>query len=237
MSLGAITQTVEVLSISPILNTGNDNIGSEVTSKQVVELPLNIRNVFGLVQLDSSVNNSQQNQALNPPGSQGNVDQDIAFFNFGGGRFGTTAFLVDGHWAGAGDWAGVIFVPSVDETQEFRIQTNTFSPQYGWSMGSAVNAITKSGTSSFHGGAEFLRNDNLDANNFFNNRTDWVGPSSGEQFGVNAGGPLYIPGLYKQNTKTFIFGSQACGSKLRLRSLRLCRRTNAPGRLLKDIQS
>ena len=61
-------------------------IGSSLQA--AVELPLNIRNVFGLVGLDSSVNNSQQNQALNPPGSQGNVDQDIAFFNFGGGRFG-----------------------------------------------------------------------------------------------------------------------------------------------------
>src|SRR5438309_935172 len=83
---------------------------------------------------------------LNPPGSQGNVDQDIAFFNFGGGRFGTTAFLLDGAWDGAGDWDGVIYVPSVDELQEFRIQTNTFSPQYGLSMGNVVNAVTKSGT-------------------------------------------------------------------------------------------
>ncbi|MGH9633047.1 MAG: carboxypeptidase-like regulatory domain-containing protein, partial [Bryobacteraceae bacterium] len=209
LALGAVTQTIQVEASAPVLNTGNANIGSEVTTKQVVELPLNIRNVFGLVQLDSSVNSSQQNQALNPPGSQGNVDQDIAFFNFGGGRFGTTAFLVDGHWAGAGDWAGVIYVPSVDETQEFRIQTNTFSPQYGWSMGNAVNAITKSGTSSFHGGAfEFLRNDNLDANNFFNNRNMLGRPEfKRNQFGVNAGGPLYIPGLYRQRNKTFIFGS------------------------------
>jgi hypothetical protein len=153
-----------------VLETGNANVGSEVSTKQAVELQLNIRNVFGLVALDSSVNNSQQNQALNPPGSQGNVDQDISFFNFGGGRFGTTAFLLDGHWDGAGDWDGIIYVPSVDELQEFKIQSNSFSPQYGWSMGNVINAITKSGTRSFHGNAfEFLRNNNLDANNFFNN--------------------------------------------------------------------
>lgn len=208
LTVGALSTTVEVEAAAPILNTGNSNVGSEVTTKQVVELPLNIRNVFGLVALDSSVNNSQQNQALNPPGSQGNVDQDIAFFNFGGGRFGTTAFLVDGHWGGAGDWDGVIYVPSVDELQEFKIQTNTFSPQYGWSMGNVVNAVTKSGTRSFHGGVyEFLRNNNLDANNFFNNRNSLPRPQfKRNQFGFDMGGPLYLPGVYRQRDKTFIYG-------------------------------
>jgi hypothetical protein len=209
LQVGSITQAIEVVGAAPVLNTGSSDIGSEVSSKQAVELPLNIRNVYGLVELDSSVNNSQQFQALNPPGSQGNVDQDIAFFNFGGGRFGTTAFLLDGHWDGAGDWDGVIYVPSVDELQEFRIQTNSFSPQYGLSMGNVVNAVTKSGTRSFHGDAfEFLRNNNLDANNFFNNLNGLERPQfKRNQFGFTAGGPVYIPHFYKQRDKTFIFGT------------------------------
>ncbi len=192
-----------------MLVTGSADIGSEVSTKQAVELPLNIRNVFGLVELDSSVNNSQQNQALNPPGSQGNVDQDISFFNFGGGRMGTTVFLFDGHWDGAGDWDGIIYVPSVDELQEFKIQTNTYSPQYGWGMGNVVNAIEKSGTCDFHGSAfEFLRNDDFDANNFFNNLEGLARPAfHRDQFGFTAGGPLYIPGIYRQRDKTFIFGT------------------------------
>ncbi|MGA8596393.1 MAG: TonB-dependent receptor [Bryobacteraceae bacterium] len=209
LQVGNVNQTVEVSAAAPVLNTGSADIGSEVSSKQAVELPLNIRNVYGLVELDSSVNNSQQFQALNPPGSQGNVDQDIAFFNFGGGRFGTTAFMLDGAWDGAGDWDGVIYVPSVDELEEFRIQTNTFSPQYGLSMGNVVNAVTKSGTRSFHGDAfEFLRNNHLDANNFFNNLNGLARPQfKRNQFGLTAGGPLYIPHLYKQRDKTFIFGT------------------------------
>ncbi len=209
LQVGNVSQTVEVSAQAPVLNTGSADIGSEVSSKQAVELPLNIRNVYGLVELDSSVNNSQQFQALNPPGSQGNVDQDIAFFNFGGGRFGTTAFLLDGAWDGAGDWDGVIYVPSVDELQEFRIQTNTFSPQYGLSMGNVVNAVTKSGTRSFHGDAfEFLRNNNLDANNYFNNLNGLARPQfKRNQFGFTAGGPVYIPHFYKQREKTFIFGT------------------------------
>lgn len=209
LQVGNVSQVVEVTGSAPVLNTGNADVGSEVSSKQAVELPLNIRNVYGLVELDSSVNNSQQNQALNPPGSQGNVDQDIAFFNFGGGRFGTTGFLLDGAWDGAGDWDGVIYVPSVDELQEFRIQTNTFSPQYGLSMGNIVNAVTKSGTRSFHGDAfEFLRNDKLDANNYFNNLNGLARPAfKRNQFGFTAGGPVYIPHFYKQRDKTFIFGT------------------------------
>ncbi len=209
LQIGNVNQVVEVTAQAPILNTGSADVGSEVSSKQAVELPLNIRNVYGLVELDSSVNNSQQNQALNGPGSQGNVDQDIAFFNFGGGRFGTTAFLLDGAWDGAGDWDGVIYVPSVDELQEFRIQTNTFSPQYGLSMGNVVNAVTKSGTRSFHGDAfEFLRNNNLDANNYFNNLNGLPRPQfKRNQFGFTAGGPVYIPHLYKQRDKTFVFGT------------------------------
>ncbi|MDQ2711599.1 MAG: carboxypeptidase-like regulatory domain-containing protein, partial [Acidobacteriota bacterium] len=209
LQVGNVNQTVEVTAAAPVLNTGSADIGSEVSSKQAVELPLNIRNVYGLVSLDSSVNNSQQNQALNGPGSQGNADQDIAFFNFGGGRFGTTAFLLDGAWDGAGDWDGVIYVPSVDELQEFRIQTNTFSPQYGLSMGNVVNAVTKSGTRSFHGDVfEFLRNNNLDANNYFNNLNGLPRPQfKRNQFGFTAGGPVYIPHFYKQREKTFIFGT------------------------------
>ncbi len=209
LQVGEVSQTVEVESAAPVLATGSADVGSEVSTKQALELPLNIRNVFGLVSLDSSVNNSQQFQALNPPGSQGNVDQDIAFFNFGGGRFGSTVFLFDGHWDGAGDWDGIIYVPSVDELQEFKIQTNTFSPQYGWGMGNVVNAITKTGTRDFHGSAfEFLRNDAFDANNFFNNLEGLSRPGfHRNQFGLTAGGPVYIPGIYKQRDKTFIFGT------------------------------
>ena len=122
---------------------------------------------------------------------------------------GATALLLDGHWAGSGDWGGLLFVPSVDEMQEFKVQTSTFSPQYGWSMGNAVNAVTKSGTAAFHGGLfEFVRNGHLDANNWFSNRDAVERPLvKRNQFGFNFGGPLWIPGLYKQRDRTFVFGS------------------------------
>jgi hypothetical protein len=122
---------------------------------------------------------------------------------------GASALLLDGHWDASGDWGGLIFVPSVEETQEFKIQTNAFSPQYGWSMGNAVNVVTKSGADRVHGGAfEFLRNGHLDANNFFANKLGLGRPLvHRNQFGFNLGGPLWIPGLYRQRNRTFIFGS------------------------------
>jgi len=210
LELGAVTQSITVNADAPMLNVSDQNISSDVTQRQVVELPLNLRNVFGFVLLNSSVNNSAQNQVLNPSGTNsGYDDQDIAFFNFGGGRFGTTAFLLDGHWDVAGNWGGTMYVPGVDETLELKVETNTFSTQYGLSMGNVLNVVTKSGTHSFHGDAfEFLRNSALDANNYFNNAAGIARPAFREnQFGATAGGPLYIPKLYEQRDRTFIFGS------------------------------
>ncbi len=209
LNVGKVSQTMTVQASAVQLETGNANISSDVNSKLAVDLPLNQRNPFGLVLLDSSVNNSSQTQVLNGPGSQGGVDQDVSFFNFGGGRFGSTEFLLDGNWNGAGDWDGIIFVPTVDELEEDKIQTTTFSPQFGWSMGNVVNAITKSGTSSLHGDAyEFLRNSDLDANNFFNNASGIPRPGfRRNQFGFTVGGPVYIPGLYRQRDKTFFFAA------------------------------
>lgn len=210
MQIGAVAQAITVTAAAPMLNVADQNISSDVSPRQVVELPLNLRNVFGFVLLNSSVNNSAQNQVLNPGGvNSAYDDQDIAFFNFGGGRFGTTAFLLDGHWNVAGNWGGTMYVPGVDEIQELKVQTNTFSAQYGLSMGNVLNAVTKSATNSFHGDAfEFLRNSDLDANNYFNNAASIPRPTFREnQFGFTSGGPLYIPHLYEQRDKTFIFGS------------------------------
>ncbi len=211
LQVGAVSESVNVEAEVPLINAEDPNVGSLVTEKQKLELPLNVRNVFGLVFLDSSVNNGVQRQVLlsSSGGKEQVEDQNIAFFNFGGARFGTTAFLVDGVWNTAGDWGGTMYVPGVDEVQEFKVQTNTFTAQYGMSMGNVVNAITKSGTSQFHGDAfEFFRNDKLDANAFFSNRSGLErAPFHMNQFGATAGGPLYIPKLYPQRNKTFIFGS------------------------------
>src|SRR5208337_3520280 len=101
-----------------------------------------------------------------------------------------------------------IYVPSVDAVQEFKVQNNSFTAQYGWSTGNVVDVVTKSGTSQFHGSAyEFYRNSAMDANLWFANHNGQPKPDfDRNQYGVSAGGPLYIPKFYKQHNKTFIFG-------------------------------
>ena len=211
LEVGASSQEVTVNAEASNLNVSNANIATELSGKEVVELPLNMRNIYDLVTLNSSVQNNSENQALLGGGSGDTnmADQDAAFFNFAGGFFGTTAFLLDGVWDTEPTWGGVIVTPSVDSVSEFKVQNNSFTAQYGWSTGNVINVTTKSGTSTFHGDAwEFYRNDAMDANLWFNNYYDLPKAAySRNQYGVVAGGPLYIPKLYKQREKTFIFGT------------------------------
>jgi Carboxypeptidase regulatory-like domain len=201
------TEQIEVTSATPLLQTDDANIAAEVSTKQVTELPLNLRNVFNFVVLNSSVNNLSQSQVLNAGGEQGSADQDVSFLNFGGGYFGTTAFLLDGTWDTSQGWGGVMYVPSPDDVQEFKVQQNSFTSQYGWSTGNVITVLTKSGASNLHGNVyEFLRNGDLDANNFFSNLDGLPRPNEHrDQFGVAVGGPVYLPKVYEQRNKTFFF--------------------------------
>lgn len=202
-----LTEQIEVTAAPPLLQTDNANLSAEISSKQITELPLNLRNVFNFVELNSSVNNLSQRQTISSGGQQGSADQDVSFFNFGGGYFGTTAFLLDGAWDASEGWGGVIYVPSPDNVQEFKVQQNSFTAQYGWSTGNVINVVTKSGGSGLHGDVyDYLRNGALDANNYFNNLNGLPRPNSHRnQFGVAVGGPVYLPHLYEQRNKTFFF--------------------------------
>jgi hypothetical protein len=207
LQVGQTTAEVMVTSDAPLLATEDANVGSDVNERGIVQLPLSTRNLVSLLSLNSSVQPGANLQQV--PGLGSLADQDVSFLNFGGQRFGTTAYLVDGIYDTGGDWGGVIYTPSVEETSEFRVQSNSYSAQYGWSTGNVVNMITKSGTRSIHGdGFWFLRNEALEANNFFNNLHGI--PKSEyrqNQFGGTVGGPVYIPGVYKQRDKTFFFFS------------------------------
>ncbi|MBB5060688.1 hypothetical protein HDF16_005424 [Granulicella aggregans] len=209
LPVGAENEQVEVTSQAPLLNTGDANLSAEITSEQVEGLPLNLRNVVALATLNSSVSNTSESQQLGEGGTSGKADQDVSFLNFGGGFFGTSGYLIDGIWDTDSTWGAVIYVPSVEAVGEFKIQTNSFTAQNGFSTGNVINIQTKSGTSNFHGDVfEFIRNSDLDANNYFNNYNGSPRQNfQRNQFGFSAGGPLYIPGLYKRRDKTFLFGA------------------------------
>ena len=208
LTIGTIEQ-VTVSESGALLQTEDANVSTEVASKQVEELPLNLRNVVGLVMLNSSVNNQTQQQVLAAGGAEDTADQDMSFLTFGGGFFGTTAFLLDGGWNVAGGWGGVVYVPAVDDTQEFKVTTNSFSAEYGWSTGNVVNMITRSGGSDFHFTlSDYLRNQKMDANTYFRNLSHLpITPDHRNQFAAAGGGPLYIPGIYRRRDKTFFFAN------------------------------
>jgi Carboxypeptidase regulatory-like domain/TonB dependent receptor len=202
--VGNVTETVEVTGEPPLLNTDNAQIATEIASKQIVDLPLNDRNPFFLTFLDSAVRNTDEGYM---GGGLDNNDQAVGFMSFGGQFQQWNAFFVDGAWDTEMNNGIVDFVPSVDDVQEFKVQTNSFSAQYGFSAGNVITLVTKSGSSHFHGDAfEFFRNDALDANYYFNDYHDVRKPNVHlQQFGGSEGGPLYIPGLLKRKDRTFFF--------------------------------
>ena len=204
--VGSENQSITVTADASQLNTDNSNVATNLSASTIEELPLNTRNVYGLASLNSAVSNTSEGQMLLGGGTNttDDADQDISFMNFAGGFFGTTGFMLDGSWDTDSEWGGVIFVPSVDAVQEFKVQNNSFTAQYGWSTGNVVNVVTKSGTNTFHGDAwDFYQNQDLNAVPYFSNSNQSL---SRQEIGVAAGGPLYIPKLYQQREKTFIFG-------------------------------
>ena len=206
LSIGR-TEEVTVYTTEPLLRTQDSNVSNVLSSKQIQELPLNLKNVLGFVELESSVNNQNMKQILASGGAEDTADQDLTFLNFGGGYFGTNLFLLNGGYDTEQGWGGILFVPAVDDTAEMKITSYSFSAQYGWSTGNVINMVTKSGTSDLHVIVDYyLRNQALDANLYFNNlRGIPKIPDHRNQFGIAGGGPLYIPGIYEQRDKTFFF--------------------------------
>lgn len=206
LMVGADTQSITVVADASQLNTDNSNIAADIPAKDIIEYPLNTRNVYSLATLNSSVNNTSEGQLLLGGGTNttDDADQDVSFLNFAGGYFGSTGFMLDGSWDTDTEWGGVVFVPSVDEVQEFKVQNNSFTAQYGWSTGNVINVVTKSGTNAFHGDVwDFYQNQDLNSVPYFSKTNQSL---SRQEEGIAAGGPLYIPGLYRQTEKTFIFG-------------------------------
>jgi hypothetical protein len=213
LSIGAVTQSVEVSSQASLLNTQNANVSEDLSSRFAQDLPLNFRSVISLTLINSSVNNAAEEQVVGAPGLSQTADQDISFLNFGGTFFDTAEYLIDGTWDTRADWGGVIYTPAVDDVQEMKIQTNAFTAQYGWSSGNVVNIVTKSGTNQFHGDAwEFYANSSADAKYYFNRGAQPAFHRN--QFGGTFGGPIeknklyffaYYEGLRQGSPETQVF--------------------------------
>ncbi|MEJ7609017.1 MAG: carboxypeptidase-like regulatory domain-containing protein [Bryobacteraceae bacterium] len=160
---GDVVETVQVTESTPLLEADTSSLGQVIENKKILELPLNGRNPFALGLLAGNTT-PMFGMGTNLP------------FIAGGGRFSSNEVLLDGIdnntvvTAGAIGRNGIAFQPSVDAVQEFKVKTNSFSAEFGHAAGAVVSATIKGGSNSYHGTLfEFLRNDKLDANNFFTN--------------------------------------------------------------------
>src|SRR6266403_6226894 len=201
---GAVTETVEVTSAAPVLETQNGSVGQVVDSHSVNDLPLNGRNFTFLAQLAAGVNTPQAD-------TRGNAASGA--FAANGNRPAQNNYLLDGidNNSDTVDFlngTNFVVLPPVDAIEEFKVQTTGFSAEYGRSGAAVLNATIKSGTNELHGAVwEFFRNDKLDAADFFENAG---GIPKGElrqnQFGFTAGGPVVIPKVFNGRNKVFFFG-------------------------------
>ncbi|MFZ4629410.1 MAG: TonB-dependent receptor domain-containing protein [Blastocatellia bacterium] len=187
MQTGAASETVTISANLQLLDTQTANQSFTLESKQVTELPLIGRNPFALFHTQAGV------VAPRTGVSGSTSDQNQNRFSINGGRSMSVRILVDGIPVVAGDWGGLIASPGVDAVSEFQMLRNTYDAQYGRTAGAVINLTTKSGTQEFHGTAfGYLRNDNLDANSFFNNRNRVAKQEfKRAQFGGTIGGPVW----------------------------------------------
>ncbi len=194
--VGTMTEQVEVLANAVQVQTENTQLGDVIDSKKMLALPLNGRSYIDLLGLQAGVapgtsESIQQDRPVSGTLNPGNISVN-------GQRETANAFLVNGGDVSEGRNNGAGYVPNLDSVEEFRLITNSFDAEYGKFSGAVMNAITKSGTNSFHGDAFwFLRNDVMDANNYFANAAGL--PKTAlhrNQFGAVGGGPILKDRLF-----------------------------------------
>jgi len=201
---GSVSQTIEVESSVPVLETQSGAVGQVVDARSVNDLPLNGRNFTFLAQLGAGVNTPQAD-------TRGNAASGA--FSANGLRPAQNNYLLDGidNNSDTVDFlngTNFVVLPPVDAIQEFKVETSGFSAEYGRSGAAVLNATIKSGTNQLHGAAwEFFRNDKLDAADFFENAGNVPkGELRQNQFGFSAGGPVVIPHVFNGKNKVFFFG-------------------------------
>ncbi|MGI8988974.1 MAG: TonB-dependent receptor domain-containing protein [Bryobacteraceae bacterium] len=203
MEIGSASDSVTVTAEAPPLEEESSSLAHIIENERIVNLPTNGRNSYGFAQLVPGVRASKGFTQV----AYGMYNDQFVSIN--GSRPNSNSFMLDGGNNTNPAFNGPGYFPSVDEVQEYKVQTNNFSAEFSNSAGGVINLVTKSGTNQYHGSLyEFLRNDKLTGTDFFVNRS---GLKKSElrfnQFGGTVGGPLTIPRVYQGKDRTFFFGS------------------------------
>lgn len=197
---GTVTESIDITTTVPVINTEDAVFGDVIENKRVVELPLNGRNFNGLALLTPNIQDGIPGGAT----LQNFLAGGIAIWA-NGQRDTDNEWNLDGATMNIGFYNWNSFNPSIDAIEEFKMQTGTYTADFGFQAGANVNIITKSGTNSAHGTLyDFLRNDAMDARGFFPTSKPELRQN---QFGGTVGGPVYIPKLYNGKNRTFFFSN------------------------------
>src|SRR5438309_5591772 len=204
LQVGQVSETVEVIAETPLLQSETSSLGQVVEQRKANELPLNGRNIYTLAAIAPSVV-PQGNTTGSPVGKN---PFDFANYQIGGSFANESAEYLDGQPLNIGYINLPLLVPTQDSISEFKVQYNNLGPEWGKFSGGVINLSTKSGTNTWHGSAyEYLRNKVFNSNEFFNKRTEIEAGKTNEpppftqnQFGATVGGAII-------KNKTFVFGS------------------------------
>ena len=218
LQVGQLAESIEVAAAVVSVNTEDATLRTVVDQRRVEKLPLNGRDPVQLMRLVAGVSLYQGSGV-----TSGTTYPGVVPVSVNGNRGNTTNYILDGgqnndHYNNAPNP-----MPNPDALQEFSVQTNNFSAEFGRQSGGVVNAVTKSGTNELHGALFwYLRNNHLNATNFFapakpgqpdRKQDDGL---KRNQYGLTGGGPVVLPGLYHGRDRTFFFGSYQ-GTRIRRR--------------------
>ncbi|MDQ6700427.1 MAG: Plug and carboxypeptidase regulatory-like domain-containing protein, partial [Acidobacteriota bacterium] len=195
LEVGSTTNTVQVEGTAAGVETVNATLGQSVTSRPIVNLPLNGRNVLDLALLQPGV--TPQNPQNGAAGT----------FSIAGGRTDSVTFLLDGGLNNNLLDNSVVYNPNPDTVAEFRLLTSNYTAEYGRNGGGIISVVTKSGTNDYHGSLfDYIRNNDFNANSFFSNEQGIARPVlKRNQFGATVGGPISIPKLIHGRDRMFFF--------------------------------
>jgi hypothetical protein len=199
LKVGNVSETLSVTSTTPLLQSQSAEVSALIDTKQIVALPLVSRDFTDLVLL---VPGAHLGAATNlAEGGSAYSMRAGANYSVNGAVAAGNSYLIDGIY-NRNLWLNtLVMVPIVDAIQEYRVLTSNYSAEFGEAAGAVTEVNTKSGSNGFHGSVwEFLRNDKLNANNFFNNLNRVARPGfHRNEYGATVGGPII-------KNKTFFFG-------------------------------
>src|ERR1035438_8412826 len=198
LTVGAVKDVVTVEGGASAVETENSTIGATVSGTAISELPLNGRNTLDLLATQPGVT-PKDNDASRQAGQ----------YSIGGGRSDSVTYLLDGGLNNHLINNDIVINPNPDAVAEFRVLQSNYAAEYGRGGGGIVSMVIKSGTNTVHGTAfDYLRNEDLDANTFFNNQQGIARQIlKRNQYGFTVGGPVWLPHVVDGRNKLFFFFS------------------------------